>query len=136
MWPLGAQSTRSNVARPISQERQADMIRSSRCFTFTSVGLALSFALAVSFVSGHPVAAQAPAAQNPPAAAPAPVPGPNDKTDTFFKNIKVLKGMPADLMQPSMQLMEIALGVHCVYCHDNDNTKRELDTKPEKDIAR
>jgi len=32
--------------------------------------------------------------------------------------------------------MEIALGVHCVYCHDADNQKRDLDVKPTKAIAR
>lgn len=57
-------------------------------------------------------------------------------SEQFFKNVTVLKGMPAHLMQPTMQLMEIALGVHCVYCHDPDNTKRDLDNKPEKDVAR
>ena len=56
--------------------------------------------------------------------------------EEVFKNVQVLKGLPAELMQPSMQLMEISLGVHCVYCHDNDGTKRELDTKPQKAIAR
>jgi len=43
---------------------------------------------------------------------------------------------PADLMQPSMQMMEISLGVHCVYCHDPDATKRDLDTNPRKEVAR
>ena len=57
-------------------------------------------------------------------------------SEQFYKNVTVLKGMPAHLMQPTMQLMEIALGVHCVYCHDADNTKRDLDTKPQKAIAR
>ncbi|MBF8300137.1 MAG: hypothetical protein HW394_507 [Acidobacteria bacterium] len=56
--------------------------------------------------------------------------------EQFFKNVTVLKGMPAHMMQPTMQLMEIALGVHCVYCHDPDNTKRESDVKPEKAVAR
>src|SRR5688500_12082691 len=62
-------------------------------------------------------------------------PGPQP-AEQFFKNIQVMKGMPAHLMQPTMQLMEIALGVHCVYCHDPDNTKRDADTKPEKAVAR
>lgn len=53
-----------------------------------------------------------------------------------YKNVQVLKDLPPNLMQPTMQLMEIALGVHCVYCHDDDNTKRELDTKPVKKVAR
>jgi cytochrome c553 len=111
------------------------MIGSSRRFGMTSLGLALGLVLAVGFVGGHPVVAQAPAAQAPapPAAA---VPAPGQTTDSFFKNVQVLKGLPAELMQPSMQLMEISLGVHCAYCHDNDGTKRELDTKPQKAIAR
>ncbi len=110
---------------------------SSRRFVIVSLGLTLLLVLALGVVASGPVSAQGQAAQAPPpAAAPAPVPGPNDKTDTFFKNVQVLKGLPADLMQPSMQLMEISLGVHCNYCHDNDGTKRELDTKPQKAIAR
>ncbi len=62
-------------------------------------------------------------------------PGPQP-SEMFFKNVRVLKTLPAHLMQPTMQLMEIALGVHCVYCHDADNTKRESDVKPQKEIAR
>jgi len=53
-----------------------------------------------------------------------------------YKNVQILKDVPPDMMQPTMQFMEIALGVHCVYCHDADNTKRDLDTKPEKGVAR
>ena len=63
------------------------------------------------------------------------VPG-GQPAEQFYKNITVLKGMPAHMMAPTMQLIEIALGVHCVYCHDADNTKRELDVKPEKAVAR
>ena len=36
-------------------------------------------------------------------------PGPQP-AEQFYKNVQVLKGMPAHLMQPTMQLMEIALG--------------------------
>ncbi len=92
----------------------------------------LVLAMAVLAVNVQPAAPQA----APAAAAPAPVPTAADKTEVFFKNIQVLKGLPADLMQPSMQMMEIALGVHCVYCHDPDNTKRDLDTNPRKEVAR
>jgi len=53
-----------------------------------------------------------------------------------YKNVQILKDVPQDLMQPTMQFMEISLGVHCVYCHDADGTKRELDTKPQKAVAR
>ena len=34
-----------------------------------------------------------------------------------FKNIKVLKGVPADLIFPSMQFITASLGVECEYCH-------------------
>ena len=58
------------------------------------------------------------------------------RAEDVYKNIQVMKGLPADLMVPSMQFMEIALGVHCVYCHDADAAKRDLDTKPTKNVAR
>ncbi len=77
--------------------------------------------LAVALLGAASVRAQQPGAQ---------------PSEQFFKNVKVLRTLPAHLMQPTMQLMEIALGVHCVYCHDADNTKRELDNKPVKEIAR
>jgi hypothetical protein len=63
-------------------------------------------------------------------------PQPGQKAGDFFKNVQILKDIPANLMQPTMQFMEISLGVHCVYCHDQDNTKRELDVKPTKARAR
>ena len=63
-------------------------------------------------------------------------PQPGQKAGDFFKNVQILKEIPANLMQPTMQFMEISLGVHCAYCHDDDNTKRELDVKPTKARAR
>ena len=75
---------------------------------FRMLGLALTIAL----VGAVSLTAQQPGSQ---------------PAEQFYKNVQVLKGMPAHLMQPTMQLMEIALGVHCVYCHDADNTKREAD---------
>jgi len=63
-------------------------------------------------------------------------PQPGQKSSEFFKNVKILGDLPANLMQPTMQFMEISLGVHCVYCHDQDNTKRDLDVKPTKARAR
>ena len=35
-----------------------------------------------------------------------------------------------------MVMFEAALGVGCGHCHDNDAAKRELDSKPQKEIAR
>lgn len=92
----------------------------SKPAVFGIIGFALVLALAIGWVGSQSAAAQAP----------------GQMSEQFFKNIQVLKGQPAELMVPSMQYMEISLGVHCVYCHDDDNTKRELDTKPTKATAR
>jgi len=53
-----------------------------------------------------------------------------------FKNIKVLRSMPASQMLPVMHLMRASLGVTCDYCHVTDNNQYELDTKKEKETAR
>jgi len=58
------------------------------------------------------------------------------KMEDAFKNIKAFRGLPADELLPTMVFFEAALGVGCPYCHDNDGAKRELDTKPQKLIAR
>jgi photosynthetic reaction center cytochrome c subunit len=50
-----------------------------------------------------------------PAAAP-PQTGPK-LTEQQFKNIKVLKGLPADQLIPAMQFMTASLGVECEFCH-------------------
>jgi hypothetical protein len=52
--------------------------------------------------------------------------------EDVYKDIQVLKGMPADQLNATMQLFEAALGVGCDYCHAEDrseNTER-------KDVAR
>jgi len=55
-----------------------------------------------------------------------------------YKNIKVLKTLPADQLIPVMHKINDALGVKCDYCHvvNPDHTGFELDTKPEKAKAR
>src|SRR5215470_18317499 len=45
-----------------------------------------------------------------------------------FKNIQILKDMPADQLIPAMQFMTASLGVDCEYCHveqafDKDDKK-------------
>jgi Photosynthetic reaction centre cytochrome C subunit len=62
--------------------------------------------------------------------------GSGPKMEDAFQNIKALNGHPADTLNPTMVYFEAALGVGCGYCHDNDATKRELDTKPQKQVAR
>ncbi len=52
----------------------------------------------------------------------------------YYKNIKVLKDIPADQLIPSMQFISSSLGVECDFCH----VEREFDKddKKPKDIAR
>lgn len=49
-------------------------------------------------------------------------------TEQAFKNIQVLKGLPADQLIPSMQFISASLGVECEFCHverafDKDDKK-------------
>ena len=51
-----------------------------------------------------------------------------------FKNIQVLKGIPADQVIPTMRFMRDSLGgVACGFCHLQD---RSADDKPQKQMAR
>ena len=70
---------------------------------------------------------------------------PRGKTPTAaqqFKNIKVLKDLPADRLLPVMFGMNASLGVRCDHCHvveetpGGQHTGFEKDTKPEKEMAR
>src|SRR5438045_9244175 len=60
----------------------------------------------------------------------------DQKVEEVFKNIKALNGQRADMLNPTMVFFEAALGVGCPYCHDNDANKRDVDSKPQKLIAR
>ena len=51
-----------------------------------------------------------------------------------FKNIKVLKNLPADRLIPYMQVYSASLGVRCDFCHVGRTF--ESDAKPEKNVAR
>ena len=67
--------------------------------------------------------AQGPAAKS--AAEPAPT------AEQKFKNIQVLKNIPADQLIPSMQFISASLGVECDFCHvehamDKDDKKEKL----------
>src|SRR3984885_3588409 len=53
--------------------------------------------------------------------------------EQVFKNIQVLKGVPADQVIPAMQFIAASLGVECEFCHvrnacakdDADDVHRE-----------
>jgi hypothetical protein len=51
-----------------------------------------------------------------------------------FKNIQVLKDIPAVELMPSMRYVSAALGVSCDYCHETDHF--DNDDKPTKQRAR
>ena len=51
-----------------------------------------------------------------------------------FKNIEVLKDIPASELIPSMRYLAAALGVGCDYCHQADHF--DNDDKPTKQRAR
>jgi photosynthetic reaction center cytochrome c subunit len=55
-----------------------------------------------------------------------------------YKNIKVLKGIPADQVIPSMQFISASLGVECEYCHVREGHMMlfEKDDKKTKLAAR
>ena len=55
-----------------------------------------------------------------------------------FKNIKVLKDLPADQLIPVMHKFNTSLGVKCDACHviNADHTGWEKDDKPLKNVAR
>ena len=55
-----------------------------------------------------------------------------------YKNIKVLKDLPADQLIPYMHAYNTALGVKCDFCHvvNADHTGFEKDDKPMKEKAR
>jgi photosynthetic reaction center cytochrome c subunit len=53
------------------------------------------------------------------------------KAEEQFKNIQVLKGIPADQLIPTMQFISASLGVECDFCHvekafDKDDKKPKL----------
>jgi photosynthetic reaction center cytochrome c subunit len=54
--------------------------------------------------------------------------------DQQFKNIQVLKDIPADQLIPSMQFISASLGVDCDFCHVEHEMQK--DDKKEKQTAR
>jgi len=67
-------------------------------------------------------------------AAPAQSPSKPRTTDEAFKNIQVLKGIPADQLIPTMQFIAASLGVECDFCHVQGAF--EKDEKKTKQTAR
>lgn len=61
------------------------------------------------------------------------------KAEEQFKNIQVLKGIPADQLIPTMQFISASLGVECDFCHvqnafDKDDKKPKLAARKMMDM--
>ncbi|HET9226362.1 MAG TPA: c-type cytochrome, partial [Thermoanaerobaculia bacterium] len=70
-------------------------------------------------------------------AEPQATPAPSEPTaGQKYKNIKVLKDMPASQLMPVMHLMRASLGTRCDFCHVTEGNQYALDTKEEKETAR
>src|SRR5580704_6162013 len=95
--------------------------------------LALTALLAVSGIVVRGVKAQSNAAPHGAAGAPAAQAG-GKKAEEQFKNIQVLKGVPADQIFPTMQFITASLGVGCEFCHVEGAF--EKDDKKNKETAR
>lgn len=102
---------------------------------------AISFAQAAqapvasnSTATAQPIVQAAPAAQTPQAQSP----GAAEKTAAEqFKNVQVLKDMPASQMQATMNFVRASLGVRCDFCHvTGPNQEFDKDDKPAKLTAR
>lgn len=53
------------------------------------------------------------------------------KAEEQFKNIQVLKGVPADEIFPTMQFISASLGVECEFCHVHNAFEKD-DKKPKQ----
>ncbi len=56
------------------------------------------------------------------------------RTEQEYKNIQLLKGLPADRLMPIMFAFKASLGVDCTHCHIKDQF--EKDDKSAKQMAR
>jgi photosynthetic reaction center cytochrome c subunit len=80
-------------------------------------------AAACTVVIGSAIAQSGPSQAN---NAPAP-----KKAEEQFKNIQVLKGIPADQLIPAMQFVTASLGVECQFCHVEGAFEKD-DKKPKQ----
>ncbi len=97
---------------------------------FVFIGLAVLFIVVAAFSGAQ--ATSAPTTPAVPAhgqAGPAPSMA-GKTTEQAFKNIQVLKGVPAEQLVPAMQFISASLGVECEFCHvqnafDKDDKKNK-----------
>ncbi len=90
------------------------MNKKSRRWTIAGLGLIT----ALSFAGEHTSASQ-------------PATSKTRTTDEAYKNIQVLKGLPADQLIPAMQFITYSLGVECGFCHVEGAFEKD-DKKPKQ----
>ncbi|MGH9351338.1 MAG: c-type cytochrome, partial [Terriglobia bacterium] len=96
----------------------ADMNKGSKglILTASAIALALSFALATTLTHAQSGPAQTGAAAK--------------TAGEAFKNIQVLKDIPADELDPTMDFIASSLGVRCTFCHvESDFSKDDKHAK-------
>jgi outer membrane lipoprotein-sorting protein len=98
--------------------RGLGMISNRQNVTIVLCGLALSTGLVIAGARAQSSAPQPPAARK--------------LAEEEFKNIQALKGVPADLVRPSMQFITASLGVECEYCHVRGDHGLEFDKDDKK----
>jgi photosynthetic reaction center cytochrome c subunit len=95
-----------------------------------AISLVATLSIAAAIVGARAQAPAAPAQSSSPAAAPL--------AEQQYKNIKVLKGIPADQVIPAMEFIAASLGVECEFCHvrKERGLAFDKDDKKPKEIAR
>src|ERR1700739_4513044 len=92
------------------------------------LGIAIFIVLSGMIVSG--VKAKS-TEQNPPAQTTAALTTTAKRAEEQFKNIQVLKGVPAEQIFPTMQFITASLGVECDFCHVQGAFEKD-DKKPKQ----
>lgn len=87
--------------------------------------------------AGQPPAPQGAQGRGGPGFTPPPPPRPGETAGEYYKNIKVLKDIPATDLPPTMQFIAASLGVQCSFCHVvGPQGGFDKDEKKPKDTAR
>jgi photosynthetic reaction center cytochrome c subunit len=99
-----------------------------------SIGVRAQQAPAQPPAAGQPSTQQAAPLQAPQPPRP---PRPGETSAEYFKNIKVLKDLPAEQLRPTMEFIAASLGVQCNFCHVvGSQGGFDKDEKKQKDTAR
>jgi hypothetical protein len=131
--PCAIRSQSAATDAAASGDTARAIVRLERALTLDPFYLpAASTLMSLHQKQGNTVEADAPAAAS---AAPQSSPGESGKTaEQVYKNIEILKGVPAGQVIPAMQFITASLGVECSYCHVEGHLEKD-DKKP-KQVAR